>query len=752
VVKYSRFRFLFIVLLVCLAAVAHVALSVPKDVQAAVSPTTPARTSRPSVTTGLYAQAARALRQNNLQEARQLLGELAESHPKEASRVQLVQGLYASEAGDPGLAQELLAASPAGEAAGDNHELEDWRLMLLAESSLANGDSGAADIAVGALDRLLASCPDSSLRPQAYLQAARLAREEGDERRTLSLIQDARKEGVSGKTAVELENLAWKIGRETDDDQVSREAGRRLLAEAPLTAGALGVADTFRAMDGDLDWNRILSAGQVKQRARSFLSVERLSAALDTLDNMPEAQRDVEWHLLRARVLIESGKPQDALSALDSAPARSREDRASIEWERAVATARLARKGDRRSLLESSHGHLAEAVRLGGETQLSRDTLEDLYDDFLDAGLIPQAVDVLKTLRRVDPGDSTGARDLWERGWSAYRRNDSNGFETAVTLWADLAEVYPEHGDAQRGRYWEARALEKLGRPGQARRIYSEMIASSDTSDFYGRRAVVRLGETPVSSEFSEIQLAQASEAKFPSDPRLERAKLLTDLGLDELARREMELVEDEANPRDLLALRALVLGREGKRRESIALLREAFPALGGPQQSTVPEEILRAYYPLDYQDTIVAAARANGLPPSLVAGIIRQESAFDPRATSPVGARGLMQLMPPTAKEMASRLDVRSPRNGLYDPEYSIELGAAYVKQLLRMFDGNVELALAGYNGGPNRILRLWNEAGPSAELDDFVENLGLEESRDYVKRILVLADSYRQLYPEAG
>jgi soluble lytic murein transglycosylase-like protein len=527
---------------------------------------------------------------------------------------------------------------------------------------------------------------------------------------------------------------------------VSREAGRRLLARAPLTAGALGVADTFRAMDGDLDWNRILSAGEVKQRARSFLSVERLSAALDTLDNVPQAQRDVEWHLLHARVLIESGKPQDALSTLDVVPARTREDRAGVEWERAVAKAGLASRGDgRRSLLESSHEHLAQVVRLGGESQLSPDTLEDLYDDFLDAGLIPQAVDVLKTLRRLDPGDTTGARDLWERGWSAYRRED---FETAVTLWADLAEVYPEHGDAQRGRYWQARALEKLGRPGDARRIYSGMIASSDTSDFYGRRAMARLGETPVSSD---IQLAQTSESRFPADPRLERAKLLTDLGLDELARREMELVEDDANPRDILALRALVLGREGKRRGSIALLREAFPALGGPQQSTVPEEILRAYYPMDYQETIVAAARANGLPPSLVAGIIRQESAFDPRATSPVGASGLMQLMPPTAREMASRLDVRYPEDGLYDPEFSIELGSAYVKQLLRMFDGNVELALAGYNGGPNRILRLWNEAGPSPELDDFVENLGIQESRDYVKRILVLADSYRQLYPEA-
>jgi soluble lytic murein transglycosylase-like protein len=741
VVKYSRFRLVAVVLLVCLAAVFHVALSVPKDVQAAVVNPTPAQASRPSVPTGLYAQAARALRQNNLQEARQLLQAVAEDHPREADRARLLEGLYTVEAGDAG-AEELLTDAPA--APEGDRALEDWRLMLLAESALENDHP---DAAATALDHLLASCPDSPLRSQAYVQAARLARAAGDERRTLALIQGARREEISGKAAVDLEHLAWEIGREIDDDQVSREAGRRLLAEAPLTAGALGVADTFRAMDGDLDWTSILSAGGVKQRARSFLSLERLSAALDTLDHVPAAERDVEWHLLRARVLIESGKPGDALSVLDGVSAATRQDRAGVEWERAMATAELAsRAGHRRDLLEQSHQHLAQAVRLGGESQLSADTLRSLYEDFLDAALVPQAVDVLKTLRRIDPGDTTGARALWERGWSAYRRGD---YATSVTFWADLSEVYPEHGDAQRGRYWQARALEKLGQPERARRIYSEMIASSDTSDFYGRRAMARLGVPPVSAE---IQLAQASKVPFPSDPVLERAKLLTDLGLDELARREMEVVEDQANPHDLLALRALVMGRQGKRRESIALLREAFPALGGAQQSTVPEEILRAYYPMDYEDTIVAAARANGLPFYLVAGIIRQESAFDPRATSPVGARGLMQLMPATAREMAGRLDKRYPADGLYDPELSIDLGAAYVKQLLRSFDGNVELALASYNGGPNRIRRLWDEAGPAAELDDFVENLDLEESRDYVKRILVLADSYRQLYPAAG
>jgi soluble lytic murein transglycosylase len=731
VVKESRFRLVFVVLLVCLAAVVHVALSVPKGAQAALSNPTPARTSRPSVPTGLYAQAARALRHSQLQEARQHLDAVAESHPKEADRVQLLQGLYAAEAGDAGLAEELLA-----DASSTDRTLEDWRLFLLAESALEND---RPDVASAALEKLLAGSPGSPLRAQAYLHAARLANEEGDERRTLSLIEGARREGVTGAAAVELENLAWDIGREIDDDQVSREAGRRLLTRAPLTAGALGVADTFRALDGDLDWASILSAGEVKQRARSFLSVERLSAALDTLDNVPRAERDVEWHLLQARALIESGDAREALDVLASVPGETEEDRAGLEWERALATARLSR-------LEEAHRHLANAVRFGAKAELSEDALRDLYEDFLDAGLITQAIDTLKLLRHLDPGDTTGARDLWERGWTRYGRGDYAG---AVTFWAELSEVYPEHADAQRGRYWQARALEKLGKPGEAREIYTEMVVSSDTSDFYNRRAMARLGVPPVSAE---IQLAKASSAPWPIDPLLERAKLLTDLGLDELAQREMELVEKEANHRDLLALRAIVMGRQGKRRGSIALLREAFPALGGPQQSSVPEEILRAYYPLDYEDTIRAAAAANGLPAWLVAGIIRQESAFDPRATSPVGARGLMQLMPATASEVANRLDTRYPADGLYDPELSIELGAAYLAQLIKMFDGNVELALAGYNGGPNRILRMWNEAGPTPELDDFVENMDLDESRDYVKRILVLADSYRQLYPAAA
>ena len=182
-------------------------------------------------------------------------------------------------------------------------------------------------------------------------------------------------------------------------------------------------------------------------------------------------------------------------------------------------------------------------------------------------------------------------------------------------------------------------------------------------------------------------------------------------------------------------------------------LLREAFPALGGPYQASVPAEVLLRLLPARLSATRSASAPARpACRPHLVAGIIRQESAFDPRATSPVGARGLMQLMPETARELARKVGVAYAPERLYDPSSACGWAPPTSASCSSVFDGNVELALASYNGGPNRIQRLWTEKGPDAQLDRFLETLDLDESRNYVKRILVLADSYRQLYPSLG
>jgi soluble lytic murein transglycosylase-like protein len=620
--------------------------------------------------------------------------------------------------------------------------LEDWRLYLLAQDAAQQGEH---ELARTTYARLIADSPGSPLRPLAYLESAELAVEQGQPRLALDLVTEARQAGLDGEHAEELESLAWEIGRKLEDEQVQREAGRRLLVVDPLSSQAVQVVRTFRSLDGGLDWNRLLSSAEILRRAESFLDGNSPQAAISTLKEIPEGERGFDWHLLQARALIKGGDAFEALTVLNTVIPSTAEQRMTLEWERALATAEAGDPG-------AATVYLAKLTQSEGALEIPRDSLRRLYKDFQEAGLFEPALETLRLLRRVDPADETGAADLWERGWRQYQSGNPAG---AVGFWTELAELYPDDGDAQRGRYWKARALEELSQPERAREVYRDLVAASDTSDFYGRQAMARLGEIPpVAGE--GLALAQAPAAgEWPEDPALRRAKMLTDLGLDELASREIELAAGtgRANRRDVLALKGLILCRRGEQRTGLILLRDAFPALAGPYQSSVPVEVLFAYYPLHYGDEIRTYARETGLPGYLIAGIIRQESAFDPRATSPVGARGLMQLMPGTARDVSRKVGVPYHPERLYDPETSVRFGSVYFKELLDRFDGNVELALAGYNGGPNRISRLWKESGrPDVELADFVETLHLDESRNYVKRILVLADSYRQLYPSLG
>jgi soluble lytic murein transglycosylase len=674
---------------------------------------------------------------------------VAAEQPDQAAEARLVAGLYAHAAGDLGLARELLAAGSNPDSA-----LEDWRLYLLAETAIGGGEP---EVAREAYARLIAGFPSSPLRPLASLESAELARRQRQPHLALALIGDARKAGLEGKMAGRLESLAWRIGRETANPAAQRQAARGLLMEAPLSSDAQEAARAFHAFSGGVDWDLLLSSDDSLRRARSLLDSESAEAALSTLDGMDPADRSFEWRLLKARALTDGRRGLEALALLEDAMPLAAEQQAALEWERALAaadaaTARGGRENlstpERRRLFAASHHHLANVVRSHADLQLSKEALRTLYEDYMEADLFDPALDALRALRRIDPEDGTGTAHLWERGWAEYQGGNLTG---AVGVWSEMEDVYPSHRATQRARYWKGRALEELGHKERARGVYRDLVTSSDTSDFYLRQALSRLGVAP-EADRGMLVAASSPGGPWPAGTRLQRAKLLTDLGLDELAQREMELAAGRANPRDLLALKALILCRTGERRSGLVLLREAYPALGGPYQASVPEEILRAYYPLEYTDDIRANARRTGLPPSLVAGIIRQESAFDPRATSPVGARGLMQLMPATAREVSGKVGLTYVPERLYAPEVSVHLGTTYFREVLNRFDGNVELALAGYNGGPNRIRRLWKEAGPHVQLDSFLENLGLDESRNYVKRILVLADSYRQLYPVLG
>ena len=129
--------------------------------------------------------------------------------------------------------------------------------------------------------------------------------------------------------------------------------------------------------------------------------------------------------------------------------------------------------------------------------------------------------------------------------------------------------------------------------------------------------------------------------------------------------------------------------------------------------------------------------------------GLVRQESVFDPQARSRAGALGLTQLMPATAKSLSrSVLRVRYRRAFLYDPSMNARLGAAYLRSLYDRFSDNPLWALAAYNGGPTRMARVLKENAGLPE-DEVFESHPAYETRDYVRRVMLFAGSYRELYP---
>jgi soluble lytic murein transglycosylase len=150
--------------------------------------------------------------------------------------------------------------------------------------------------------------------------------------------------------------------------------------------------------------------------------------------------------------------------------------------------------------------------------------------------------------------------------------------------------------------------------------------------------------------------------------------------------------------------------------------------------------------FPLSYTDKILENSIQQKLNPAILFGLVRRESAFNEKAYSPVGARGLMQIMPGTARQIAKNLNERwRGNNSLYNPETNLKYGSFYYQKLLNQFDGNYAIALAAYNAGPHRVKK-WLPETESMPADIWIETIPYKETREYVINVLAYALIYQQ------
>lgn len=292
-----------------------------------------------------------------------------------------------------------------------------------------------------------------------------------------------------------------------------------------------------------------------------------------------------------------------------------------------------------------------------------------------------------------------------------------------------VAALEPAARRQPRWRYWHARALEALGRGGEARPLWQRL--ATDRS-FHGFLAAEHLGQ---GYRFSDrpLRFDAAELAPIEALPAVRRARELRALGRDHAARREWHFAIRDMQRGDL-ARAAVVAGRHGWHGLAILTLGR-IPYL----------DDLALRFPVAYGEPVREAAARRDLDPAWLLAVMRQESAFMADAVSPRGALGLMQLMPGTGRQLARSLRTRlRHRSELLDPGTSIRLGSAYLRELLQRFDGHPALATAAYNAGPAAVRR-WREAAGGLAADRWIESIPYAETRRYVERVLAYTVIYR-------
>jgi soluble lytic murein transglycosylase-like protein len=352
----------------------------------------------------------------------------------------------------------------------------------------------------------------------------------------------------------------------------------------------------------------------------------------------------------------------------------------------------------------------------------------------------PYARDLVTQLAKVDPGQEAALQHFWDKGWAAYSRGD---LKSSVDLFTFIRDTYRTASVRRAAQYWYARSVERMGDKAAASAIYNE-LASAPYLDLYAMHAARRGGarRAATTSPFRDERpdWPQIAEKDMPAELRL--AYELTAVTDFRDARLEIQKNLNRSNEPFADALMGDLYNSSGDTLLMMRALKRAFPKLATVEQDDVPRYFLRMYYPTRYHDEIVRNAKKNDLDPFIIMGLVHQESYYNPRARSSVGATGLMQLMPPTAREIARRLHTSS---NLEDPTTNVKLGTYYFRMLVNMFGGDTNLAIASYNAGMGNVAR-WRRAAPNKPMDEFLESIPFAETRTYVKRVNMLGASYRR------
>ncbi len=424
--------------------------------------------------------------------------------------------------------------------------------------------------------------------------------------------------------------------------------------------------------------------------------------------------------LATARMKL-AAEAKDAQAAVSAVPAELRNDPGLI-FERARLMRRQEKFAEAADLLDPPPQVVLRPELMWAE-------LKKASRGSLDQGNISAAYR-LAAAHGSDSGESF-AEGEFLAGWIALRflEDAPTAMRHFTALYAGTSSIISQ----SRGAYWAGRTAEQMGDLAKAQDWYR--TAAKGMTSFYGQLAAARVSEARVLRLPGTAKPTAKEKALFDKRELVRIIRMLTALGEGERTRLFLaKLMELSSRPAEYQLVAAL--GVEIDRKDfAVAVAKEA---------RTRGTEMIDFLYPL------IKLPGGKDPEPALVLGVIRQESAFEVGAISSAGARGLMQLLPGTAKGVAKHSGIKFAQKRLTtDSVYNITLGRAYLDELLSRFGGSYALTAAAYNAGPSRVREWISTYGDprqrSVDVIDWIESIPFDETRNYVMRVLENTQVYR-------
>lgn len=671
---------------------------------------------------------ARAYRESPVAARRDALLRFAAAHTRDAegALAMLVLGVTETDRGNLDAAANYLSG-----AAGRLPQLADYTAFHLARVRLAQQ---RYEEAANHADAVFKVRPVSPLTGEAALLAARawlasgaperavevLRKHEShlpqpDGEMTLASALEASGNLVQAAARTQRVYYGFPSSKPADEAAQMISRLREQLAEAyppPLPEAMLGRAE------------RWMEEREYRRARAEFLELA---------NQLGGAARELAQVRAGAAMLLE-GRTREARSYLESLDLSPGENDA----ERLYWLVRCARAlGDEPKMLEA-------VSRLGVVYPGSRWRMEALIwagNHYLLRNETPSFLPLFRTCYEAFPGAPRASYCHWKVAWTAYLARSPE----AAALLREHLERYAESDQRPAAYYFLGRLAEKAGNRTEGVRQYRRILEEFP-NHYYALQALQRL-------QREEIPVVRATPLDFlpnaTNQIRIRRARLLASAALDHWATGELRFAAAEDGQPHVLASE---LARQAVARqayaEAIRHIKAVFPGYLRIPLEAAPAEMWRLAYPIPYRAQIENYAKVHRLDVYLLAGLIRQESEFDPRAVSRAGARGLMQVMPSTGSQLSRTLGLRGFRTStLMNPSNNLRLGAFYFRSLLEQHGGSVEAALASYNAGKTRV-DAWLGWAQFEEPAEFVETIPITETRVYVQAVLRNRWMYQRIY----